>query len=583
MQEKISVFEASRMLYLTGDFYTVESLEDIYIHLEQVLTEILGQAEFTILFPDKLKNRIIPAYSTFPEPGEVQSWRFDLEGPLMQQVLHDFQTNADLNISEEPDMLALWPFPVKYVALLQEEKNNLGILILHKGLDESIIEPFPVYEVLEPIVRHFTQGLMRLQSMEVIEKSIEESTAKLLAINEIGELLGQLDLDTILAKIMSLSLQMIQAEVGSLMIADEEQLHSRVEWGLDDEAVRGIAMRDGQSMVDWVHQNKIPLIVEKLSEDNRFEISLPSRKIESILSIPLYTSTKNLGVLNVVNTQSGESFSPENMATLQTLSGLASTAIENAILHKEAVEREVFREQLRIARRIWEDILPKKLPEMPGLSIYAESIPASIVGGDFYDFIPLSETRLGVVIADVSGKGIPAAMIMNMAKSVLHIEAMRGAEPGAVLQTVNRLLYESTKADSFITLCYLLLDMEKRKVLISNAGHNPTLLFRPGQNRCRKLYSQNLPLAVLPDIDREQTEHDLEPGDFILLYTDGVTEAMNGKMDLYEDKRLHLLINGLESTIDAKDMVHAVMKDVDRFSEGTSRSDDTTVLALRLM
>jgi len=340
----------------------------------------------------------------------------------MQQVLHDFQTNADLNISEEPDMLALWPFPVKYVALLQEEKNNLGILILHKGLDESIIEPFPVYEVLEPIVRHFTQGLMRLQSMEVIEKSIEESTAKLLAINEIGELLGQLDLDTILAKIMSLSLQMIQAEVGSLMIADEEQLHSRVEWGLDDEAVRGIAMRDGQSMVDWVHQNKIPLIVEKLSEDNRFEISLPSRKIESILSIPLYTSTKNLGVLNVVNTQSGESFSPENMATLQTLSGLASTAIENAILHKEAVEREVFREQLRIARRIWEDILPKKLPEMPGLSIYAESIPASIVGGDFYDFIPLSETRLGVVIADVSGKGIPAAMIMNMAKRIEELK-----------------------------------------------------------------------------------------------------------------------------------------------------------------
>ncbi len=581
MQPIFSAIRASGLLYGTSDFHAATRPSVLYDQLQQVLLELLGQSNFTLFFPNKLENQLKPAFSTFPDTQEVSQWNFDLDSPVLQAVLNTYDAVGML-LTDDPAILESWPFPVKYCALLREENTIVGLLIIHEGLADSAGEPFPLIEVLEPVVKHFTQALMCLKSQEEYEKSLNDTNARLLAINEIGELLGQLNLDILLSRTVSLCLQLIRAEVGNLMIFKDDQLESRAEWGLTDEVVKGITRRNGKPMVDGVFEDHLPVLIENLQADPRFIIDQPSRQIHSIISLPLYTNNRDIGVLNVVNTKGGESFSSESVATLQTATSLVSTAIENAILHREAIEREVLQEQLRIARQIWEHILPRTVPSFPKASISARSVPATVVGGDFYDFIPLGEGRLGIVMADVSGKGIPAAMVMNMAKSVLHIEAARDKAPDQVLQTVNNQLVESTKLDSFVTLIYVVIERDGRRAVITNAGHNPCLIYRRRTGRCEEIPSQNMPLAIMPDQVFDSQEVDIEPGDCIVLYTDGVTEAMNPQRELFDGTRLHDLLEKAGKLESAEEIIEQIYASVKEFRAGAAQHDDTTVVVFKL-
>jgi len=581
MEESFSTYQTSRLIYSTSDFYSADDPELLYGHLDQVLFELMGHSNFTLFFPNKIENLLQIGYSNHVPSEQWKDFALVLDSPVLKSVLDPFNQTGIL-VTEDPQALAQWPFPARYCALLNEEKTILGVLVIHEGLNESVCGSYPVIQVLEPVIKHFTLALMRLRSEQEVERMLDETNARLLAINEIGELLGHLDLDTLLSKIVSLALQLIRAEVANLMFLEGGQLRSQVEWGLSEEVINGILWRDHTRMVDMVLKHHMPLLVENLRTDRRFVVHDPSRQVHSIVSIPLFTSSKDLGVLNVVNTHGGESFSKDNLATLQTVAGLASTAIENALLHKEAIEREVFREQLRIARQIWENILPKKIPQFPGVSIAARSDPASVVGGDFYDFIPLNEDRLGLVIADVSGKGIPAAMVMNMAKSVLHIEAMRGNDPASVLQTVNNLLVDSTRVDSFVTLTYAIVDRSTRKIRMTNAGHNPCLIFHWKDRKCEFHPSENMPLAILPDLTFTQIEVDYQPGDCFVLYTDGVTEAMNREREMYELDRLQELIGMTEENDSAERILERIFQSVKEFCGDVPQHDDTTVVVFRV-
>lgn len=580
MTNNFAAFQTSRMIYATSDFYSAGSPEDLYGQLEQVFWEVLGRASYTLMFPEKIDNRLRARYSTYLPPERLEQCAFDLHDEILQSLLNHFDRTGIL-ITDDLQVLGQWPFPVHYCAVLKDGLTILGLILIHEGPDESIGSPFATLEILEPIVKHFAQALLLQKSEQQAEKLLDETNAKLLAINEIGELLGHLDLNTLLSKIVALALQMTRAEVGNLMYRESERLTSHVEWGLTDEVINGIKWRDGSPLARRVLEHHMPVLVEHLPTDSRFVAEASSRQIQSLVSLPLYTANKDLGVLNVVNTHGGESFSPENMATLQTVTSLASTAIENAILHQEAIEREVFREQLRIARQIWEYILPRKIPAFPGATIGARSEPASVVGGDFYDFIPLGENRLGLVIADVSGKGIPAAMVMNMAKSVLHIEALRGHDPREVLGTVNNILVDSTRMDSFVTLTYAVFDRERRRVSMTNAGHNPCLIYRQATRSCESFPSDNMPLAIMPDVIFSQVEFEFAPGDCVIFYTDGVTEAMDRKREMYELERLEKLAATIEPQDTAESILGRIFQSVQQFTGDMPQHDDTTVLVFR--
>jgi serine phosphatase RsbU (regulator of sigma subunit) len=578
-QESFSILQTSRFLFHTSDFHSSVNHVELYRKFDQALFELLGRSHFSVFLADKTINHFRLAF-TNSSNKEVQNWSLELGDSFIFNLLNRFQEKESC-LLEENSLPKKLPFPSAYTALLKSDDILFGLLVIHEGLDVAIIDEFPVPDILSPIIHHFNQAHANTEAKESMERQFGETTGKLLAINEVAELLGQLDLDTLLPKVMSLALHLAGGEVGNLMIMKGDTLETRVEWGLSDADVRGITYEDKSPMVDYSFRNQAVFISHDLNTDPRISLLVENHRVHSIVSVPLYTKTKKLGVLNLVNTGKSDTFLSENISTLQTVARLASTAIENAMLHQEAIQRKVFEEQLRIARQIWEHIMPQNVPLLSNASISARSVPATVVGGDFYDFFELPEDRIALVIADVSGKGIPAAMMMNTVKSVLHIEATRNPSPYDLVNNVNKLLIQSAKMEGFITLTYVLIDMATKRLFICNAGHNPTLIFRKAENRCQKISSESIPLAIDPDQQFQCTETYINPGDCVILYTDGITEARNPNKEMFETDALCQHLEKVGSYKRADEIVESIYKKVKDFSDGASQHDDMTVVGFK--
>lgn len=241
-----------------------------------------------------------------------------------------------------------------------------------------------------------------------------------------------------------------------------------------------------------------------------------------------------------------------------------------------ALERD-----LAIAADIQRSFLPRSdeiKAERGALAVQAAMFPALAVGGDFYDYFWLDENRLGVVIGDVSGKGVPAALLMAVTRSLLRACALRGGEPGACLEEVNRLLIRDTTAERFVTLFYAVLDAEQGNVRFANAGHNPPFLLHAG-GTVEPLGGAGLLAGVLPDSRYPTRTADLQPGDRLFLYTDGVSEALNPQQEQFSEERLqHLLSEACDDSPAA--LIERVVEAVRRFSAGAPQSDDITALAV---
>jgi sigma-B regulation protein RsbU (phosphoserine phosphatase) len=239
-----------------------------------------------------------------------------------------------------------------------------------------------------------------------------------------------------------------------------------------------------------------------------------------------------------------------------------------------ALERE-----LAIAADIQRSFLPKEgaATERGAFVVHAAMIPAHAVGGDFYDYFWLDENRLGVVIGDVSGKGVPAALLMAVTRSLLRAGALRGDEPGPCLEEVNRLLVRDTATERFVTLFYAVFDGERGELSFANAGHNAPFLLR-ASGAVEELSGAQLVLGVVPEARYSTRRVALQGGDQLFLYTDGVSEALNPQREQFSEQRLHRLLN--EATGDSPQrLIDRVVQAVRCFADGAPQSDDLTILA----
>jgi len=239
-----------------------------------------------------------------------------------------------------------------------------------------------------------------------------------------------------------------------------------------------------------------------------------------------------------------------------------------------ALERE-----LTIAADIQRSFLPKEgsAAERGVLAVHAAMIPAHAVGGDFYDYFWLDANRLGIVIGDVSGKGVPAALLMAVTRSLLRAGALRGEEPGPCLEEVNRLLIRDTSVERFVTVFYAVLDGERGELCFANAGHNPPFLLR-SSGAVEQLGRAQLVLGVMPEARYTTRNVDLHAGDQLFLYTDGVSEALNPQREQFSEQRLQHLLS--EAAGDCpQGLIDRVVQAVRGFAAGAPQSDDITVLA----
>jgi sigma-B regulation protein RsbU (phosphoserine phosphatase) len=304
---------------------------------------------------------------------------------------------------------------------------------------------------------------------------------------------------------------------------------------------------------------------------------------EKALVVPISVSGRRLGVLAVADKESREGgvldFTPTDARLLSLFANQAAAAIETARLHREAIEKERIERELELAAAIQREILPRSLPRVEGVELAAANVPTRQVGGDYYDLFPLSGGRLGFLVADVSGKGVPAALLVSTVHAAVHLQIDEAKSVADLVSRIDRHLRRFAATRKFLTLFFGLLEPDTGRFRYVSAGHNPVLLAR-ASGELQRLESTGVPVGMLPNASWREEERELHPGDLVCVYTDGVTEAVDERDREFGLERLSELVSrGAGRPV--RELCETVLEAVADFARGMPQYDDQTLLLLR--
>jgi serine phosphatase RsbU (regulator of sigma subunit) len=252
------------------------------------------------------------------------------------------------------------------------------------------------------------------------------------------------------------------------------------------------------------------------------------------------------------------------------------------IIRLTTAEKERVQKELEIAKGIQKSFLPESSPKIDGFDLAALNTPALEVGGDFYDFIPVSLDKWGLVIADVSGKGVPAALFMALSRTMIRANATNNPTPSKVIRQANDMISEDVRSNMFVTLFYGVLDPVRKTLTYVNAGHNPPLVMGKSAGDIIMLATKGVALGLMTDVVFEEKEINLHPGDILLLYTDGVTEAINRKQELFGQDRISKIVEE-NKNLSAQNLINLIEKEVFTYSDGQPQFDDITLLLVKVL
>ncbi|MFT3782443.1 MAG: SpoIIE family protein phosphatase [Nibricoccus sp.] len=331
---------------------------------------------------------------------------------------------------------------------------------------------------------------------------------------------------------------------------------------------------------------KAELITDAASDPRIVKHDDPALAVKSVIAVPLVFRDRFFGVLAVTNPADGQPFNETDLSLVQSLAEQAALALHNADYLSYQIEKNQLDMDLSLASGIQQMLLPREAPKIKGLDIDARYIPEQKVGGDFYDLFALSETRLGVAIADVSGKGIPASLLMAICRTNLRQIAPRYDSPAKVLTELNRVLSGDLRKDLFITIAYAVIDSAENEVVFARAGHELPLFLRHVGSGLSSEYvgAEGMPLGLVdPDLfeavitDRRES---LKHGEVLILYTDGITEAPNNEGKEFSGTRLAERVRSIY-TRTARQINDGILDAVRRFSGGATQRDDLTVVTVK--
>jgi len=317
----------------------------------------------------------------------------------------------------------------------------------------------------------------------------------------------------------------------------------------------------------------------------RLELASPAldelRRAGVVLVVPLVTQGELIGTLNLGARLSEQDYSTDDRRLLATLAAQAAPAIRVAQLVREqaaeAAERERYEQELKVAQLIQQQFLPRELPRLPEWQVAAYYGPARVVGGDFYDFIDLGDGQIGVVVGDVTDKGVPAALVMARTHSILRAEAPRLIEPGRVLARANELLVPEMPSKMFVTCLYGVLEPATGHFRFANAGHN--LPYVRTANGVIELRATGMPLGLLPDVRYEETEGTIGAGETVLLYSDGLVEAHGPGREMYGFPRLREAMGGHDA---GSQLLDRLLDELGAFTGAAwEQEDDITLVTLQ--
>jgi serine phosphatase RsbU (regulator of sigma subunit)/anti-sigma regulatory factor (Ser/Thr protein kinase) len=326
------------------------------------------------------------------------------------------------------------------------------------------------------------------------------------------------------------------------------------------------------------------LSVSNVVETDKLHLDSPTlRRLQEAgvkMIVPLISQGELIGLLNLGSRRSEQAYSADDRRLLNSLAAQAAPAFRVAQLARqqqvEARERERLAQEMRVARVIQQTLLPKEIPALPGWRMAAHWQPARAVSGDFYDFIIFPDGRLGIVVGDVTDKGVPAALVMATTRSILRAAAERLVAPGVVLARVNNVLCPDIPPNMFVTCLYALLDPQTGRMQYANAGHN--LPYQRTQTSVVELRARGMPLGLMPEMEYEEKEALVAPGDQLILYSDGLIEAHNPRGEMFGFPRMRDLLSRLSC---ADDLIACLLDALADFTgPGWEQEDDVTFVTL---
>jgi sigma-B regulation protein RsbU (phosphoserine phosphatase) len=463
-------------------------------------------------------------------------------------------------------------------------RSALVVPLLRRG------EPFGAIECLDKRSGGFTDA--DFDRLEVAAESVafaldyallfQETERRALekeVLLEISRALSSpFDLDEVISAIFSSLRQVVDYDAAAIYLVNPSSrvLELVSEAGYPSGSDEAFQLQIGQGLVGWVAKHGKPVIVPDVRSDPRYVAARAESRSE--IATPMVVEGRTIGVFNL-ESDLDDLYHEGHLELLSAFASQAAVAVERARTARDLVEQRRLEKELAIARDIQRSFLPARAPVIPGFDLAGTAITHDEVGGDYYDFIPVSATRLGLAIADVSGKGIPAALLMAGFRMGLLAEIRNEYALRAVMRKVNQLLHESTERDKFVTAFYGVLDWRNGVLIFSNAGHNPPiLLHRDGT--ADRLLDGGVALGVLPDAHYEERPVALADGDVLVLYTDGVSEAENDAGEQFGEARLEEVVrrNASRTAAEVRDAIVAAVLE---WAGERGQGDDLTLLVAR--
>lgn len=374
----------------------------------------------------------------------------------------------------------------------------------------------------------------------------------------------------------------IKVEQGVVMLLDEKDTQNPFHTMIrkQDSSANLLPFRLDTQLSGWMLMNKAPLLINDFQADKRFstvkDVEFP---IKSLLSVPMQMKGKMIGLVTVFNKHGNSGFTINDQRLLGIIAAQSAHVVENARLYQNEQALIKLQEEMRLAYEIQVDLLPKAQPKVKGYSIAGRSIPAKEVGGDYYDFIDIEEDHLTFCLGDITGKGMPAAILMANLQASLRGQAISGKPCKECVALTNDLLFYNTAPNKFATLFYGVLDKVNDEITYVNAGHNNPILISE-DNKISRPDVGGLIVGIAPAVQYDEAKIKLKKNDLLVIFSDGITEAMNKEEEEFDEPRLFdLVINNKNKN--AEELIELIFKEVNNFSKGQPQSDDMTMVILK--
>ena len=546
------------------------SSEELYSSISKATQELLKGKYFQIYFLDDETGTLHLNFTSQETTSQVTD---EVSMILKKNLIENshasdfYPINTD-QYNNKTELIAAYK--------LQYQNMTYGCLSVHAEKGELNDEWKSIFT---NIAHAINPEIIKIQLLESASSEAHLSRIKLQGIHSSIDLIRDVDLNTILIKLMALALKTMNAEVGSIMIIEKGQLKTKTDLGFSDDVAQSLKTNQGEKYIDFALTCEEATLILNTKENDVIDTSHLTVNLNSIITVPLRTQKENLGLLHIINNE--KNFDNNSFEVLKTICNLSSYALQNAILYKEQMENARHKESMQIAQNIHSSLL--RMPHLSALNIeiFGWTQACDETGGDYFDLLELNENRMEIVVGDASGHGIGAALTMLITRSSLKTLYQQNLPLDYMFNILNNRLSADTPDEKFMTMFCGSINPQTNILTYCSAGHDGPLLIREGQIT-RELESTGIPLGMMENISYEMSEPiQLFKGDILILGSDGTWEAMNQEKEVFGKERI-LKLAVSNSRKSAKIINELIQADIKNFVGEEPIRDDMTLIVLKV-